>query len=74
MPFTIPMEALCFIYPNLNLGGFPSSLYMSVDEGKTKFFFVASKEELIAPLNYLYDDLFSDAEFFINSNIYKEFY
>ena len=46
MPFTIPMEALCFIYPNLNLGGFPSSLYMS------------------APLNYLYDDLFSDAEFY----------
>lgn len=64
LPGTIPMEALSFIYPNLNLGGFPSSLYMSVDEGKTKFFFVASKEELIAPLNYLYDDLFSDAEFY----------
>ena len=64
LPGTIPMEALCFIYPNLNLGGFCSSLYMSVDKGKTKFFFVQSKDDLIAPLNQLYDDLFSDAKFY----------
>ena len=64
LPGTIPMEALCFIYPNLNLGGFCSSLYMSVDKGKTKFFFVQSKDDLIALLNQLYDDLFSDAKFY----------
>ena len=57
------MEAISYIYPNLKLGGFASSLYMSVDEGKTLFFFARNKELLVDPLNILYDDLFSNAEF-----------
>ena len=64
LPGTIPMEAISFIYPNLKLGGFDSSLYMSADAGKTEFFFVPNKEELVPPLNQLYDDLFSDSEFY----------
>ena len=63
LPGRIPMEAISYIYPNLKLGGFASSLYMSVDEGKTLFFFARNKELLVDPLNILYDDLFSNAEF-----------
>lgn len=57
------MEAISFIYPELKLGGYASSLYMSVDKGKTLFFFAKDKNDLVEPLNKLYDSLFSDAEF-----------
>lgn len=63
LPGRIPMEAISYIYPNLKLGGFASSLYMSVDEGKTLFFFEKNKDRLVEPLNILYDSLFSEAEF-----------
>lgn len=64
LPGTIPMEAITFIYPNLKLGGFDSSLYMSVDSGKTEFFFAEDKEQLVEPLNQLYDRLFSGVKFY----------
>lgn len=63
LPGSIPMEAILFIYPNLKIGGFGSSLYMSADTGKTEFFFAENKEFLVEPLNQLYDDMFSNAKF-----------
>lgn len=64
LPGEIPMEAIMFIYPNLKIGGFGSSLYMSVDEGKTEFFFADNYEDLVEPLNKLYNKLFSNAKFY----------
>lgn len=64
LPGSLPMEAISFVYPNLQLGGFGSSLYLSVDEGKTLFFFANGKEDLVEPLNKLYDSLFSQAKFY----------
>jgi hypothetical protein len=64
LPGTIPMEAIMFMYPNLKLGGFGSSLYMSAVDGQTEFFFANSKDELTEPLCQLYDDLFSNTKFY----------
>jgi hypothetical protein len=64
LPGQIPMEAITFIYPNLQLGGFGSSLYMSTDEGKTLFFFAKNKLELVSPLDELYDTIFANAKFY----------
>lgn len=64
LPGQIPMEAIMFIYPNLKIGGFASSLYMSVDEGKTEFFFAENSTELVEPINILYEKLFSNARFY----------
>lgn len=67
LPGVMPMEAIAFVYDGLKLGGFASSLYMSVDEGSTLFFFSDNKEDLVEPLNVLYDDLFKEAEFMVPS-------
>ena len=64
LPGRLPMEAISFVYPNLKLGGFGSSLYLSVDKGKTLFFIANNKQELVSPLDELYDSLFSDAKFY----------
>ena len=64
LPGQIPMEAISFVYPNLKLGGFVSSLYMNVDKGKTLFFFTKDKNDLVAPINTLYDSLFKNAKFY----------
>lgn len=64
LPGRIPMEAIMFVYPNLKLGGFASSLYMSAEENQTEFFFANQKEDLVAPLNELYESLFSNAKFY----------
>lgn len=62
LPGKMPMEAITFVYDGLKLGGFPSSLYMSASAEDTLFFFADSKENLVSPLNQLYDQLFSNAE------------
>lgn len=64
LPGAIPMEAILFIYPNLQIGGFASSLYMSADKGKTEFFFVKEVAQLVSPLDQLYDSLFSGVKFY----------
>lgn len=64
LPGEIPMEAIMFIYPNLKIGGFASSLYMSLDKGKAEFFFANNSTELVEPLNELYNKLFSSAKFY----------
>lgn len=58
LPGQMPMEAISFVYKDLKLGGFPGSLYMSVENESALFFFEESKEELVSPLNILYDDMF----------------
>ena len=68
LPGRMPLEAITFVYDNLKLGGFASSLYMNIDSGNTLFFISRSKEDLVTPLDTLYDELFSDAEF-IQPNI-----
>ena len=62
LPGKMPMEAITFVYDNLKLGGFPSSLYMNISASDTLFFFADSKENLVSPLNILYDQLFYNAE------------
>lgn len=62
LPGKMPMEAITFVYDDLKLGGFPSSLYMNVEAENTLFFFSDSKETLVSPLNKLYDKLFINAE------------
>ena len=64
LPGKLPMEAICFIYPSLKLGGFDSSLYLSTDEGKTLFFFAKNQTELWNPLDLLCDTLFANVKFY----------
>mgnify|MGYP004457467911 CR=1 FL=1 len=64
LPGRMPMEAIMFIYPNIKLGGFASSLYMSAEEGQTEFFFAKDSRDLVEPLNMLYTDLFGNAKFY----------
>lgn len=63
LPGKMPMEAILFVYDNIKLGGFASSLYMSANKGDTLFFFANNKEELVEPINILYDKLFNEAKF-----------
>lgn len=64
LPGKLPMETIMFIYPNIKLGGYPSSLYLSADPGKTEFFFAEGIEDLVAPLDQLYDKMFATAKFY----------
>lgn len=64
LPGAIPMEAILFIYPNLKIGGFGSSLYLSADAEKTMFFFTKDKTELVNPLNELCDTIFENVKFY----------
>lgn len=64
LPGQIPMEAILFVYPNVKIGGFASSLYMSADKEKTEFFFAKNKKDLVNPLDDLYDLLFKNAKFY----------
>lgn len=62
LPGQMPMEVISFVYNDLKLGGFPSSLYMNVDAKNVLFFFEDNVESLVSPLDELYNDLFYDAE------------
>ena len=64
LPGRLPMEAITFVYPNLKLGGFGSSLYMSADKGKTLFFIAKDKNELVEPLNELSESIFKNTKFY----------
>ena len=65
LPAKLPMEAIMFVYDDIKLGGFPSTLYMSTDSDNTEFFFKETKDELVEPLNLLYDKLFNNTKFII---------
>lgn len=55
MPGSLPMEALLWCYPNVAIGGYNSSLYMSANEYQVKFFLnISDGTKLTTPLNDLY--------------------
>lgn len=64
MPGRLPMEVITWVFPEVALGGFNSSLYMSAPKGNTLFFIMANKNGLSLPMRDLYDGLFSNALFF----------
>lgn len=64
LPGKMPMEAIMFVYPNIKIGGYASSLYMSAEEGQTLFFFAEKPEDLVEPLNTLYSEMFSNAKLY----------
>lgn len=65
LPAAIPIEAIMIVYPNLKLGGFASTLYLSaMEKDKVLFFFARSKLDLVQPLDELYDQVFSNAKFY----------
>ena len=66
LPAQTPMEVILWTYPNVNVGGYNSSLYMSATtKGQVKFFLSPGVEALTAPLPDLYDlGYYDDAIFF----------
>lgn len=56
LPGRLPMEVISWCYPDVKMGGFDSSLYMSVPQGNVKFFICESKDKLSAISEQLYDD------------------
>ncbi|KJB85975.1 hypothetical protein AZ66_21515 [Paenibacillus sp. E194] len=65
LPAQLPMEALLWAYPDLKIGGYSSTLYMSTAQGQTLFFIADSKEKLVSPLPELYDlGHFGSAKFY----------
>lgn len=66
LPAQTPMEVILWTYPNVNVGGYNSSLYMSATTpGQVKFFLTGDVGSLSEPLPDLYNlGYFRDAEFF----------
>lgn len=58
LPGQMPMEALLFVYPSLKIGGYSSSLYMSVKPEQLAFFITNDINTLAAPLPYLFKEEF----------------
>jgi hypothetical protein len=56
LPGMMPMESLLFLYPDIRIGGYSSSLYMSVEPEQLAFFIVDDLSELTAPLDYLVEE------------------
>ncbi|MFA7436014.1 MAG: polysialyltransferase family glycosyltransferase [Bacilli bacterium] len=50
----MPMESLLFIYSDVKIGGYSSSLYMSAKKEQLEFFIVNNIDELSDPLPFLY--------------------
>ena len=65
LPATLPMESLLWVYPELKIGGYSSSLYMSTATGQTLFFLNTEDQNgLSVPLPILYNQgHFSGVEF-----------
>lgn len=66
LPAQTPMEVLLWTYPEVYVGGYSSSLYMSATtKGQVKFFLAAGPKSLSDPLPAIYDlGYFDDAVFF----------
>lgn len=62
LPGKMPMEAITFVYENLYLGGFPSSLYLSVNASNVLFFFANDKNEIFEPIRTLLSEEFSNVK------------
>lgn len=62
LPGKMPMEAITFVYSNLYLGGFTSSLYLSMNSDNILFFFMNNKSEVFEPIRSMLDSEFSNVE------------
>ena len=56
LPGRLPMEVLTWVYSDVALGGFDSSLFMAVPQGNTKFFIAKDADALSELSKQLYDD------------------
>ena len=67
VPATVPTEALFWFYNDkiAGIGGYESTLYLSVPSSKVKFFFLPGNKPTIAPLDYIWEQgVFSNVEIF----------
>lgn len=65
LPGRLPMEVISWVYGDALIGGFDSSLYMSVPQGYTAFFIAKDKDKLSAVSKLLYESgAFGDAAFY----------
>lgn len=56
LPGRLPMEVISWVYSDVALGGFDSSLFMAVPQGNTKFFIAKDSTALSELSKQLYDD------------------
>lgn len=65
LPGRLPMEVLSWVYGDSLIGGFDSSLYMSIPQGNTAFFIAENKDDLSAVSLMLYESgAFGDIKFY----------
>ncbi len=55
MPGRLPMEVITWVYSDVKLGGFDSSLFMAVPQGNTEFFIAESPSALSNLTKQLYE-------------------
>lgn len=74
LPAQTPMETILWAYPNVSVGGYSSSLYMSATtKGQVKFFFAANGNSLGTPLPDLYNLGYFDDAIFFNPDVVTKF-
>ncbi len=65
LPGRLPMEVISWVYSDVAMGGFDSSLFMSVPQGNTKFFIAKDASSLSVLTKQLYDSgVFGSPKFF----------
>lgn len=65
LPGRLPMEVISWVYGDALIGGFDSSLYMSVPQGNAAFFIAKDKDKLSAVSKLLYESgAFGDVAFY----------
>ncbi|MGN1372347.1 MAG: hypothetical protein ACI4XM_08765 [Candidatus Coprovivens sp.] len=62
LPGKMPMEAITFVYNDLYLGGFTSSLYLSINSDNILFFFMNDETEVFEPIRSMLDEEFSNVK------------
>lgn len=56
LPAQLPMEVLMWAYPEVGIGGYTSTTYLSAFKGNVKFFFANKKEDLLNVVTTLLDE------------------
>lgn len=56
LPGRLPMEVITWVYGDVKLGGFDSSLFMAVPQGNTEFFIAQNADALSVLSKQLYND------------------
>lgn len=65
LPGRLPMEVISWVYSDVLIGGFDSSLYMAVPQGNTTFFIAQDKSYLSPVSLLLYESgIFGDINFY----------